>query len=190
MYIVSCMYIIFCVKILQRSNFFNEFLSMQIVWSPWLWDASVPDYINRCNEQTKKRLLLVSEREGAWYLGEQVTRQSLGTPEQCIPKPPPLSMLLHYVKTIKYNIRSICGQSALKYITRQRKETYKQFFSNLVTRLLQINNICSALLIILTMYFFQLHNNQLLSYVVFTEIANRIRTSRVCVNYSSTTNNY
>ena len=125
------MYIIFFVKILQRSNFFNEFLSMQIVWSPWLWDVSVPYY-----KSTKKRLLLVSERGGAWYLGERVTQQSLGTPEQCIQKPSPLSMLLHYVKSIKYNTRSICGQSALKYIIRQRKETYKQFFSNLVTRLL------------------------------------------------------
>lgn len=108
---------------------------MQIIWCPWVLSKSLPRVIARCEEWSRRRILLVSHKGGAWYLGERVSRQSLGTLEQCIPKPPTLSMLLHDVKSIKYTHRALYGESATKYITKRSKESYQQFFAKLVSRI-------------------------------------------------------
>ncbi|XP_021833459.1 uncharacterized protein LOC110773259 [Prunus avium] len=66
----------------------------QVNWYPWgTDDTTLPHYVQSSIPATKQRILLQGPAGYAWYLGERVAVQSLGAPDQRIPKRPPPTML-------------------------------------------------------------------------------------------------
>ncbi|KAI8568371.1 hypothetical protein RHMOL_Rhmol02G0193300 [Rhododendron molle] len=55
------------------------------------WTRLETDFLPRSREVTRSRVLLECPLGWQWYLGDRVTRQSLGSPEFVVPGPhPPL----------------------------------------------------------------------------------------------------
>jgi len=66
----------------------------QVNWHPWgSDDTTLKHYVQSSIPATKQRILLDGPAGYAWYLGERVSVQSIGTPDQRIPKAPPRTML-------------------------------------------------------------------------------------------------
>ena len=57
---------------------------------------SLPDYVKNSIPTTQRRVLLQGLAGYAWYLGERVSIQSLGTLKQRVPTLPPRTMLPNY----------------------------------------------------------------------------------------------
>ncbi|GMP77497.1 hypothetical protein CsSME_00033759 [Camellia sinensis var. sinensis] len=66
---------------------------LQITWQPWavLPDAVRDQYMG-ARETAQFRVLLEGPIYRAWYLGERFLRQTLGLPEQIVPRPPSTHM--------------------------------------------------------------------------------------------------
>lgn len=65
----------------------------QVNWHMWeIKDVILHDYVQNSILMTKQRILLQGQAGYAWYLGERVSVQSLGTPEPWVPKIPPRTM--------------------------------------------------------------------------------------------------
>lgn len=70
---------------------------MQVVTNPWGIDTSeLPDHVKNNVATTQRWVLLQGPAAYAWYLGEMVSIQSLGTIKQHVPTLPPTTMLLDY----------------------------------------------------------------------------------------------
>ncbi|KAI8572179.1 hypothetical protein RHMOL_Rhmol01G0178200 [Rhododendron molle] len=58
--------------------YLDELRALQIVWDPWRTSGPEPEYLARSRAVTASRVFLVSAFGWQWYLGDRVTRQSLG----------------------------------------------------------------------------------------------------------------
>ncbi|CAL9029532.1 unnamed protein product [Prunus brigantina] len=69
----------------------------KVNWNPWGTNESdLPEEVKNTVLATRKRILLEGPAGSAWFLGERVTMQSLGTTEPQVPKIPPRTMLSDY----------------------------------------------------------------------------------------------
>ncbi|BBN67991.1 hypothetical protein Prudu_245S001200 [Prunus dulcis] len=69
----------------------------QVNWNPWGTNESdMPEAVINSVSATRKRILLDGPAGSAWYLGERVAMQSLGSTEPQVPKIPPTTMLSDY----------------------------------------------------------------------------------------------
>ncbi|KAI5328249.1 hypothetical protein L3X38_027646 [Prunus dulcis] len=69
----------------------------QVNWNPWGTNESdMPEAVINSVSATRKRILLEGPAGSAWFLGERVAMQSLGTTEPQVPKIPPTTMLPNY----------------------------------------------------------------------------------------------
>ena len=74
----------------------NQFV-LQVNWNPWGTNESdMPEAVINSVSATRKRILLEGPAGSAWFLGERVAMQSLGTTEPQVPKIPPTTMLSDY----------------------------------------------------------------------------------------------
>ncbi|XP_058225789.1 uncharacterized protein LOC131334672 isoform X2 [Rhododendron vialii] len=69
--------------------YLDELSSTQIEWNPWGGAVPEPEYVARSRVVTASRVLLESAFGWQWYLGDRVTRQSLGLSEFQVPGPLP-----------------------------------------------------------------------------------------------------
>ncbi|XP_021802188.1 uncharacterized protein LOC110746290 [Prunus avium] len=69
-------------------------------WNPWGTDEfEMPEEVKNTMSATRKRILLDGPVGSAWYLGERVAMQSLGSTEPRVPKIPSRKMLSDYKLT-------------------------------------------------------------------------------------------
>jgi hypothetical protein len=64
-------------------------IAFQVAWDPWRGEGPEPEYLERSRAVTASRVLLESAFGWQWYLGDRVTRQSLGSSEFLVPGPLP-----------------------------------------------------------------------------------------------------
>ena len=65
-------------------------IALQVAWDPWRVEGRPdPEYLVRSRVVSASRVLLESAFGWQWYLGDRVTRQSLGSSEFVIPGPLP-----------------------------------------------------------------------------------------------------
>ncbi|KAI8542870.1 hypothetical protein RHMOL_Rhmol08G0173700 [Rhododendron molle] len=69
--------------------YLDELRASQIEWNPWRTNGPEPEYLARRRTVTASRVLLESAFGWQWYLGDRVTRQSLGYLEFQVPGPLP-----------------------------------------------------------------------------------------------------
>ncbi|ONI09437.1 hypothetical protein PRUPE_5G238200 [Prunus persica] len=82
-----------------KSSLLNRLLyyHKHVNWNPWgTNDSELPEEVKKTVPATRKRILLEGPAGSAWFLGERVTMQSLGTPSPQVPKIPPRTMLADY----------------------------------------------------------------------------------------------
>ncbi|XP_034197633.1 uncharacterized protein LOC117613095 [Prunus dulcis] len=78
----------------------------QVNWNPWGTNESdMPEAVINSVPTTRKRILLEGPAGSAWFLGERVAMQSLGTTEPQVPKIPPRTMLSDYKLTDEAEVR-------------------------------------------------------------------------------------
>ncbi|BBH01103.1 hypothetical protein Prudu_011265 [Prunus dulcis] len=71
--------------------------NIEVNWNPWGTNESdMPEAVINSVSATRKRILLEGPAGSAWFLGERVAMQSLGTTEPQVPKIPPRTMLSDY----------------------------------------------------------------------------------------------
>lgn len=71
---------------LQAFRFYlDELSSTQVEWNPWGGAMPEPEYVARSRVVTTSRVLLELAFGWQWYLGDRVTRQSLGLLEFQVP---------------------------------------------------------------------------------------------------------
>ncbi|KAI8559581.1 hypothetical protein RHMOL_Rhmol04G0185500 [Rhododendron molle] len=67
--------------------YLDDLRASQIVWDPWRTSGPEPKYLARSRAVTASRVLLESAFGWQWYVGDRVTRQSLGYLEFQVPGP-------------------------------------------------------------------------------------------------------
>ncbi|KAI5316796.1 hypothetical protein L3X38_036503 [Prunus dulcis] len=78
----------------------------QVNWNPWgTNESNMPEAVKNSVPATRKRILLEGPAGSAWFLGERVAMQSLGTTEPQVPKIPPRTMLSDYNLTDESEVR-------------------------------------------------------------------------------------
>ncbi|KAK9902442.1 hypothetical protein M0R45_001681 [Rubus argutus] len=83
---------------------------------PWAEHEEPPSYVTASKEVTKKRILFHGLAGYAWYLGERVTVQSLGTSTHLAPYEPPGSMMADYEYTEVERTDGIIGWPCERFI--------------------------------------------------------------------------
>ncbi|KAI8529957.1 hypothetical protein RHMOL_Rhmol11G0016400 [Rhododendron molle] len=78
----------------------DDLRASQINWDPWRVAGPEPEYLARSRAVTASRVLLESAFGWQWYLGDRVTRQSLGYTEFQVlgPLPPRASHISTYTR--------------------------------------------------------------------------------------------
>ncbi|KAI8538349.1 hypothetical protein RHMOL_Rhmol09G0096000 [Rhododendron molle] len=67
--------------------YLDELSSTQVDWDPWVSADPEPEYLARSRVVAASRVLLESAFGWQWYLGDRVTRQSLGLTKFLVPRP-------------------------------------------------------------------------------------------------------
>ncbi|BBH08319.1 hypothetical protein Prudu_020472 [Prunus dulcis] len=90
----------------------------QVNWNPWgTNDSELPEEVQKTVPATRKRILLEGPAGSAWFLGERVTMQSLGTPSPQVPKIPPRTMLADYKLTNESEVEeAVNGYPASEWV--------------------------------------------------------------------------
>ncbi|KAI5354592.1 hypothetical protein L3X38_007487 [Prunus dulcis] len=90
----------------------------QVNWNPWgTNDSELPKEVQKTVPATRKRILLEGPAGSAWFLGERVTMQSLGTPSPQVPKIPPRTMLADYKLTNESEVEeAVNGYPASEWV--------------------------------------------------------------------------
>ncbi|KAI5344426.1 hypothetical protein L3X38_012303 [Prunus dulcis] len=80
-------------------------------------DSELPEEVQKTVPATRKRILLEGPAGSAWFLGERVTMQSLGTPSPQVPKIPPRTMLADYKLTNESEVEeAVNGYPASEWV--------------------------------------------------------------------------
>ncbi|KAI5338688.1 hypothetical protein L3X38_017960 [Prunus dulcis] len=90
----------------------------RVNWNPWGTNESdMPEAVINSVSATRKRILLEGPAGSAWFLGERVAMQSLGTTEPQVPKIPPTTMLSDYKLNDEAEVReALNGYPASKWV--------------------------------------------------------------------------
>ncbi|KAI5324152.1 hypothetical protein L3X38_033225 [Prunus dulcis] len=90
----------------------------QVNWNPWGTNESdMPEAVINSVSATRKRILLEGPAGSAWFLGERVAMQSLGTTEPQVPKIPPTTMLSDYKLNDEAEVReALNGYPASEWV--------------------------------------------------------------------------
>ncbi|XP_058217462.1 protein MAINTENANCE OF MERISTEMS-like [Rhododendron vialii] len=76
-------------SLLAFRSYLDELSGIQVEWNPWSNVEPEPEYLARSRVVIVSRVLLESAFGWQWYLGDRVTRQSLGFLEYQAPRPLP-----------------------------------------------------------------------------------------------------
>ncbi|BBG96798.1 hypothetical protein Prudu_005720 [Prunus dulcis] len=88
---------------------------IDVNWNPWGTNESdMPEAVINSVPATRKRILLEGPAGSAWFLGERVSMQSLGTTEPQVPKIPPRTMLSDYKLTDEAEVREALNGTPLQ----------------------------------------------------------------------------
>ncbi|XP_058224951.1 protein MAINTENANCE OF MERISTEMS-like [Rhododendron vialii] len=90
-------------SLLAFRTYLDELSGTQVDWNPWSGAEPEPEYLAQSRVVTASRVLLESAFGWRWYLGDRVTRQSLGTLDFQVPGPLPP----HASHTDKYTLAEL-----------------------------------------------------------------------------------
>ncbi|XP_058202853.1 uncharacterized protein LOC131317312 [Rhododendron vialii] len=90
-------------SLLAFRTYLDELSGTQVEWNPWSSAEPEPEYLARSRVVTASWVLLESAFRWRWYLGDWVTRQSLGSLEFQVPGPLPP----HASHTDKYTLAEL-----------------------------------------------------------------------------------
>ncbi|PON32401.1 Aminotransferase-like mobile domain containing protein [Trema orientale] len=108
--------------------------ALEVLWSPWGDDASLPKYVSMSLPASESRILLLGPDGGQWYLAERVSMQSLGEQSFLIPKIPLRSMLVQEKLSFVNEKWAVHGKHGYNFIDDFSALTYEQYREMMFTR--------------------------------------------------------